>query len=453
VSLTHGWVPLSAQVIAVAVLLLAVGWRSRRWRLLWLPLALLVGVALSGLVRWYIADQGWANDPAPPVLWIWITLTGLAAGVLLLGWRDARWRRRGLSVLAVPLCVLCTLLAVNMWVGYFPTVRSALAGLTGGPLPGQTDWATVAEMLRKGVKPNKGNVVSVKIPDAGSGFRHRDELVYLPPAWYATDPPPQLPVVMMIGAEFGRPSDWMQSGDAQQTIDDFAAAHGGKAPVLVFPDYSGTFSNDTECVNGTRGNAADHLTKEVIPYMVSKFGVSPDRSHWGIAGWSSGGTCALTLTVMHPELFSAFVDIDGQLGPNAGKKQQTIARLFGGDADAWSAFDPATVIAKHGLYKDISGWFAVSADIPAAYHPATDDPVTLSQPDPDENYENHPVIADYLCQLASSHGIECAVVGNPGTHDFPSAGVAFAAALPWLAGKIGTPGVPEIALPGAPPPP
>lgn len=36
------------------------------------------------------------------------------------------------------------------------------------------------------------------------------------------------------------------------------------------------------------------------PYMVSAFGVSPDRANWGIAGWSMGGTCAVDLTVMHP---------------------------------------------------------------------------------------------------------------------------------------------------------
>ncbi len=45
-----------------------------------------------------------------------------------------------------------------------------------------------------------------------------------------------------------------------------------------------------------------------------------------------GGTCAVDLTVMHPELFSTFVDIAGDMGPNAGTKEQTIARIYGGDA-------------------------------------------------------------------------------------------------------------------------
>ncbi len=116
----------------------------------------------------------------------------------------------------------------------------------------------------------------------------------------------------------------------------------------MFVDSGGAFNNDTECVNGSRGNAADHLTKDVVPYMVSNFGVSADRANWGIVGWSMGGTCAVDLAVMHPDMFSAFEDIAGDIGPNSGTKDQTIARLFGGNADAWAAFDPTTVITRHG---------------------------------------------------------------------------------------------------------
>ena len=59
-----------------------------------------------------------------------------------------------------------------------------------------------------------------------------------------------LPVVMMIGAELNTPADWLRAGNAVATADDFAAHHGGGAPVLVFVDPSGAFRNDTECVNG-----------------------------------------------------------------------------------------------------------------------------------------------------------------------------------------------------------
>ena len=155
---------------------------------------------------------------------------------------------------------------------------------------------------------------------------------------------------MMIGGEFNTPADWLRTGNAIKTIDDFAAAHHGNAPVFVFVDSGGAFNNDTECVNGARGNAADHLTKDVVPFMVSTFGVSPSGANWGVVGWSMGGTCAVDLTVMHPDMFSTFEDIAGDLAPNSGNRDQTIARLFRGNADAFAAFDPATVITRHGPY-------------------------------------------------------------------------------------------------------
>jgi hypothetical protein len=130
--------------------------------------------------------------------------------------------------------------ARNSWVGYFPTVASAWRGMTGPPLPGQTGAATATAA-------NWKTIVSVTIPDDISGFTHRQELALLPPAWYTSKPPPPLPVVMMIGGEFGQPGAWMYAGNAKRTFDESAAAHGGNAPVIVFPDYSGTFSNDTEC--------------------------------------------------------------------------------------------------------------------------------------------------------------------------------------------------------------
>ncbi|MDT5027843.1 MAG: hypothetical protein QOE61_4269, partial [Micromonosporaceae bacterium] len=199
-----------------------------------------------------------------------------------------------------------------------------------------------------------------------------------------------------------------------------------------------------------RGNAADHLTKDVVPYLIANFGVSADPANWGVVGWSSGGTCALTLAVTHPELFAAFVDIDGQRGPNAGTKAQTIARLFGGDADAWSAFDPLTVAAKHGSYQGIAAWFSVSADTPNVYRAPTDtEPAPPTGPAGALPSDDHAAIANELCQVLSGYDIECAVVANPSSHDFASAATAFAAALPWLTGRLGTPGVPKTALPGA----
>jgi S-formylglutathione hydrolase FrmB len=448
----HGWVPITVQAVAAIVFALAVGRRSPRWRSVCLPLSAAIGGAVAYATHWYIVDQGLSDEPAPAALWLWIALGGMAAAVLLLGWRQARGWQRGAAVVSIPLCLSSAALMLNVWVGYFPTVQSAWGQFTSGPLPDQTDQATVTAMAAKGNRPPHGSVVPVVIPSSASHFKHRGELVYLPPQWFASNPPPALPTVMMIGGQFNTPADWTRAGNAIKTIDDFAASHDGQAPVLVFVDSGGAFNNDTECVNGVRGNAADHLTKDVVPFMVSSFGVKPDRAGWGVAGWSMGGTCAVDLTVMHPDMFSAFVDVAGDFFPNAGNKPQTISRLFGGNAEAWASFDPSTVINRHGPYRDVSGWFAISSDGPPAAHDtaiADTAAMRLAGRDAAANPSNQTAAAYSLCALGRANGIDCAVVPQPGRHDWPFADRAFAAALPWLAGQLGTPGVPRTPLPGA----
>jgi S-formylglutathione hydrolase FrmB len=448
-SLMHGWVPLTVQGAAAVLLVVAARRRSRRWRRVWLPVAAAIGVAVACWVYWIVADGGLTDDPAPNMLWIWVALTGASGSVLLLGWRAAPWRRRSVSVLAFCLCVLSSGLALNGWVGYFPTVQSAWNQLTGGPLPDQTDVGSVTAMIAKGAPPRRGSVVPVSIPADASHFKHRGELVYLPPAWFA-QPRPQLPTVIMIGGEFNTPADWLRAGNAVKTADTFAAAHGGNAPVLVFADSGGAFSNDTECVNGPRGKAADHLTKDVVPFMVSRFGVSPARDNWGIVGWSMGGTCAVDLTVMHPELFSSFVDIDGDLSPNSGSKAQTIARLFGGDANLWAQYDPTTVMTRHGRYHGVSGWFAVnSVAVPAPHRNIAVAEALTPGSAGEAPAGPAAAAADVLCAVGRAHGIDCEVITQPGRHDWPFAGQVFATALPWLAGRLSTPAVPRISLPGA----
>ena len=445
-SLLHGWLPPTVQAVAAVVLVVAIGWRSRRWRLVWLPVAIVVGLILAAWTHWYVDSQGMAGDPAPSSLWVWVGLTGLALAVAVLGWRGSGWRRRAVSLVAVPLCLLSAGVALNLWVGYFQTVQAAWNELTAGPLTDETDLPTVMAMRGKGV-PAHGALVPVSIPDNASQFKHRTELVYLPPVWFA-NPAPKLPVVMMIAGEFNTPSDWPRTGNAISTIDNFAAAHSGNAPVFVFVDVGGSFNNDTECVNGPRGNVADHLTKDVPPYITSTFGVN--SANWGVLGWSMGGTCAVDLTLMHPELFSTFVDIAGDMGPNAGTKEQTIARVYGGDADKWPVYDPTTVITKHGPYKGVSGWFAISSDAPTQRKGGYGNPnaVGLGGQDAAGNPGDQTDAANTLCKLGRANGITCAVIAQPGRHDWPLAADVFTASLPWLAGQIGTPGVQKIPLPG-----
>ena len=123
------------------------------------------------------------------------------------------------------------------------------------------------------------------------------------------------------------------------------------------------------------------------------------------------------------------------------------AWLFGGDADPWAAFDPETVMTAHGPYSGVAGWFAVSGDIPTAHGNGA---VGVGDPGPRPYPQDTPTVANYLCAVASRQGIECSVVGVPTKHDWTFGAQVFADSLPWLAGRLRTPGVPQIPLPGVP---
>ena len=345
--------------------------------------------------------------------------------------------------MAIPLTLLCALLVLNEWVGYYPSLQRAWGDLTSGPLPDQVDAKDLPGL--RNTHPDTGKLVPIDVPDGASGFKHRREYIYLPPAWFTGDVAPTLPAVLMIAGEFSNPTNWIRTGNAIPAIDNYAKAHGGQAPVFVFVDSSGSFNNDTECVNGPRGNAADHLTKDVRPYVVSQFGTSPDPANWGVVGWSAGGTCAIDLAVTHPELFTTFEDIGGDRGPNSGTKEQTINRLYGGNAASWDAYDPRTVMAKHGPYTGVAGYFDDSQEPPddktkdlPDFHQDRAAPLGFGGNDNNDQFREKGALPD-LCAAAVAVNIGCSLRVYTGYHTWQFAARAFSDALPWIAQRVHTP--------------
>ena len=157
--------------------------------------------------------------------------------------------------------------------------------------------------------------------------------LHLGAARLGESPTPKLPVIELLSGYPGSPADWTRAGFADQTIEAFASAHHGLAPVLVIPDTLGVDVNDTECVNSHLGQADSYLSIDVPNYLRSTFHAGTGEGSLAVAGFSLGGTCALMLALRHPDIFRTFGDYAGLTSPTVGGYVQpslTIERLFDG---------------------------------------------------------------------------------------------------------------------------
>ncbi|MFJ1755204.1 alpha/beta hydrolase [Kitasatospora sp. NPDC088134] len=416
-SLISGWLPWTLRILAVAAVAAALFRVSPFWlrrRLPWVAGGALVGTALIALL---VTVSGVADEGLPVGVWFWTCSALLGLGGLAAGVRQSSWWNLAAVPLAVLLSLVCAANSVNISTGYYPSVDAAVGDLSDAPVPQQMG---LNEALAAVGKSSGGRVVAVEIPAEPSGFTHRRELIYLPPAWFRSKTRPKLPVLEMIGGQFAAPDNWIRAGQVIKTADDYAAAHNGYAPILVMADATGNFKTDTECVNGKPGKAEDHLVKDIPPYIAKTFGSASEARSWGVVGWSMGGTCAVGLAVVHPQVFGSFVDISGDASPNLGGKQTTVDQLFGGDLAAWEAHDPVTVLgrAKKDTYRNSAGYFLVGS----------------------EEGGKHLSDAQTVERAAQAAGMTTKLEVHPGKHDWQFGAFAFKQSLPWLAQRIGLPG-------------
>jgi S-formylglutathione hydrolase FrmB len=394
VSLVHGIVPVVLTLIGPVL----AAYLAHRSRLGVRKIAeIVIGSWLAVVILAVFLRRSGALDYGYPrsfVVWVALAM----ATVIIVGWSWRRWtwRHRGAGLGAVALMALFAGGQINQHYGYYFTLAD-LAGekpqavhtvaevLGSAPTPtaparsgsnaGKPSPTTTGAAPDPGAPPtssvdptgagnetptagSKGSdLVQVTIPPTVSGFHHRTEFVWLPPAWHHT-PRPALPVIVMLAGSPGAPDNWFGIG-----ITDLGAAtaktHHGWAPILVFADQNGSFTGDTECVDGPRGNAETYLTVDLPRYLQTTFGASTNPADWTIAGLSEGGTCAPMISVRHPDRYGHFIDLSGDVAPSVGSQATTIAKLYGGDATQWVTHDTAKLLADNRA--PISGWFSAGS--------------------------------------------------------------------------------------------
>ena len=354
-------------------------WTRRAW-LVTAAVAAVVGALLGLGLTWLLSDRlDLFGAVLTPVVRTWIAVGFAAIAVAAASlWRPRLLRAVAASLANVGLAVT-TAMSINIDFGQYPTVRSALglSAFAGNALPsfgpdgsatgsasdgGADSTAALADWTPPAGMPAQGSVSSVTIPATASGFKARPAVVYLPPAALTANPP-KLPVLIMMSGQPGTPDDPLTTDHLQQSLDAYAAAHKGLAPIVVSPDQLTDPAVNPMCVDSPIGNSATYLTVDVPNWIRTNLPVLPSPASWGIGGLSQGGTCSIQLGAAHPELFSAIIDASGEEFPTLGDEQKTIDQGFGGDAAAYAAAHPAANMAAKAPYAGTIAVFGVgSAD-------------------------------------------------------------------------------------------
>jgi S-formylglutathione hydrolase FrmB len=195
-----------------------------------------------------------------------------------------------------------------------------------------------------------------------SRFHARPAYLYLPPA-YLADPTRPLPVLEILHGTPGAPSDWVIRGQLRTTADAFAAAHGGRAPIIVMPDINGSWRADSECIRTASGaDVESYLTSDVVAYVRKAFARTVGHTRWWLAGVSEGGLCAVMLALRHPATYSAFGDMSGLSRPVVEhvSPAASVRQLFGTDASARREHDVIWLL-QHHRYPTLRGWLECGA--------------------------------------------------------------------------------------------
>jgi enterochelin esterase-like enzyme len=364
IELSHGWVPALVDLVAIALVALALVGRPRR-RVVLAVAGAAVGVVVGLLICWLVTDVidpfGVSLSPMSRA-WVAAAFGGVGSVIAAVG-RGPRIRRVAAGF-AIPAVLLAGAFGVNADFGQYPTIGSLTGRPVAPPLPASlltlqalgapgihlTDthhatalWArsTSASMPRHGV------VGTVSIPGTQSRFPARPAYLYLPPAALVPHPV-ALPVLVLLSGQPGAPANAIESGQVARIFDAFAAAHHGLAPIVVIPDQLSAPQVNPMCVDSSIGNSASYLLVDVPRWIRTHLTVQVTPDAWAIGGYSQGGTCSLQLSVAHPELFGGMVDMCGEIAPSNGDLAHTIATGFAGKRSSYEAALPLHIIAgKH----------------------------------------------------------------------------------------------------------
>ncbi|MET9291304.1 alpha/beta hydrolase-fold protein [Streptomyces sp. NPDC003077] len=158
----------------------------------------------------------------------------------------------------------------------------------------------------KGAPDQVGKVETVRIVGKRTKVVN-PAYVFLPPQYFQPQYARQrFPVVVAISGYPGGVFLLGQHLRLPQTAADLMRKGKMQPAVIVMLRPTIAPPRDTQCVDVPDGPQAEtFFAKDVPDALKAHYRVGHDPSGWGVLGYSSGGSCALQLTMRHPHTYTA----------------------------------------------------------------------------------------------------------------------------------------------------
>ena len=157
------------------------------------------------------------------------------------------------------------------------------------------------------------------------------------------------PVLFLLHGDDGHINDW--AGMGLQAKMDRATANGMPEMIVVMPDGSGHFGDETDWANRADGtDPIEDQVLELVNYVDQTYRTLTDRSDRFIGGLSSGGFGALNIALHRPDLFSVAMSFSGFV---AADDPEADPGVFGNDPVYLASNSPAGLLSSQAAAGDL----------------------------------------------------------------------------------------------------
>ena len=150
--------------------------------------------------------------------------------------------------------------------------------------------------------------ITAPLKPAGS----RNVIVYLP-AGYVPKPKIKYPSIYLLHGSPGKETDWIELGNAQQTLDQLIQDGTIRPSIVILPDGNGGLDRDTQYINATDGSELDEdfIWQQLVDTIDAQFPTLQQAKFRAIGGLSSGGFGALNVGLKHQAIFGLIFALSG----------------------------------------------------------------------------------------------------------------------------------------------